>query len=83
MPAGTFVVNVVASFVAGLVVGLSADLGTIVAVGTLGSASTFSTFVAEIDDLRRDHGRARSALYVVLTCAVGIGAAALGLAMAD
>ena len=81
LPVGTFGVNVVASFAAGLLASVSTTASIVVVTALLGSLSTFSTFVAEVVDLRATHGRSRSVLYAVATCTAGVGAAWLGLAL--
>lgn len=82
MPLGTLLVNVAAALAAGLLVDVSATVAVIVTTAFLGSLSTFSTVTAELVDLRDGHGLTRSVAYGVVTGAAGIGAAALGLAIA-
>lgn len=82
-PWGTFAVNVVASFVLGVVVagtldGLDPDVRTAVGTGFCGALSTYSTFGWETLRLY-ETGRARQAVgYVVGSMACGLLAAALG-----
>lgn len=76
---GTFAVNVLASFVAGLAAGLDDPLRTIVSVAFLGALSTFSTVVAQVvEDLRRARRR-DAAIYLGASLVAGVGAAWLGL----
>jgi len=84
-PWATLAVNVVGSFVLGVVVTLVVErwpgdrwLRPLVAVGFCGGFTTFSTFALEVDQRIR-HGQAGMALaYVVASSAAGIGAALAG-----
>ncbi|MDH3754298.1 MAG: CrcB family protein [Acidimicrobiia bacterium] len=83
LPVGTFVVNVVGSFLLGLVATRSPEIVTIVGTGALGSFTTFSTLTYESVTLI-DHGRGRRAAgYLTVTIVAGIAAAWLGLRIAD
>ena len=81
-PFGTLSVNVVASLVLGLVTGIAALSPTLLALvgtGFCGALSTYSTYSFEAVRLAED-GRWRLAtLNVVVSVALGLGAAALGL----
>lgn len=84
LPWGTITVNVVGSFVLGLVAGLTAAasapswVATLVGTGFCGAVTTFSTFSYETVRLA-EAGRWRSAIAnVVLSLALGIVAVALG-----
>ncbi len=80
LPVGTFVVNAGGALALGLVAGLalSGDALLLVGSATIGSYTTFSTWMFETERLGED-GRAGAALAnVLLSVAVGIGAAALG-----
>jgi CrcB protein len=82
-PFGTFVINVTGSFLLGLVVGLSLSGDALVLAGTatLGSYTTFSTWMLETERLREE-GEFRPALgNVLISLLIGIGAAALGRAI--
>lgn len=86
-PWGTFVVNVAGCLAAGVLAGLathhglSAEVVTVVAVGGLGSFTTFSTFAFETVRLTEE-GEARAGLAniagTVLACG---GAAAVGIGL--
>jgi CrcB protein len=82
-PFGTFVVNGVGSLLLGLLIGLhltESDL-LLAGVATLGSFTTFSTWVLETQRLAED-GEGGLALWnVVGSIAVGLGAAGLGWAI--
>jgi CrcB protein len=81
-PLGTLAVNVVASFVLGIVVGLGSrvddTVSTLIGTGFCGALSTYSTFSYETMRLG-ESGAARVAVgNVAVSLVVGIGAAALG-----
>jgi fluoride exporter len=84
-PWATLAVNVVGSFLLGVVVTLVVErwpgdrwLRPLVAVGFCGGFTTFSTFALEVDQRIR-HGQAGMALaYVVASLAAGMGAALAG-----
>jgi fluoride exporter len=84
-PSGTLAVNVLGSFLLGLVVtGLatspfSAQLGALLAIGFLGDFTTFSTFSYEAVMLGRDGQWPRAAIYVLGSIALGLTAALAGL----
>ena len=65
---------------AGLLAGLAASAETVVLAGgaTLGSYTTFSTWMLESHRLAEDGEPPRSALNVLASALVGVGAAALG-----
>jgi fluoride exporter len=80
LPFGTFAVNIGGALVLGLVTGitLTGDALVLVAGATLGSFTTFSTWVFETQRLTEE-GEGRYALVnVVVSLAVGLGAIALG-----
>ena len=85
-PWGTFVINVTASFLIGLVVaflaqrnGWSANWVYLMAVGFLGGYSTFSTFEYETLRVAMDGEILIAGLNVVLSVAVGFAAVWLGM----
>jgi CrcB protein len=83
-PAGTLVVNLVGSFLLGVVAGGVASAGwsphllAFAGTGFCGGFTTFSTFAVEGVDLARDGHRLRSVGYVVLSAAAGVALAQLG-----
>jgi CrcB protein len=88
-PRGTLAVNVSGSFVLGLVTGfglyhgLTSDVRFIAGTGFCGAFTTFSTFSLEVL-LLVDRGRApEAARYVAASVLGGLGAAAVGLALAS
>lgn len=82
-PWGTFVVNVVGSFVLGAVVGAAASPAVLALVGTgfCGALTTYSTFGWETVELGRDGRRAAAVLNALGSVAAGLAAASLGLAL--
>jgi fluoride exporter len=87
MPWGTLTVNVVGSFVLGLLTGLASAhdvpeqvmLG--VGTGLCGALTTYSTFSYETLRLVEDGARLYAAANVVLSLAAGVGAALAGFAL--
>ncbi|MFD3269366.1 fluoride efflux transporter CrcB [Paenibacillus dendritiformis] len=81
-PWGTLLVNWGGCFLLGLLAGmrqvLPAPLYIFAAVGWCGAFTTFSTFSFEALTLWKDKQRGRCALYLFLTAAVGLAAAAGG-----
>lgn len=79
-PLGTFIVNVLGSFAAGVLLGAAVghDLHWLAATAFLGAFTTFSTWMFESERLATD-GYTRSAVVnIVFSSAVGLGAVALG-----
>lgn len=87
LPWGTFTVNVVGSFLLGLLVGLEAAgrIGhgwlTVAGTGFCGAFTTFSTFALETVTLARDGRRAIAAANVGGSVVCGLAAAGLALAL--
>jgi CrcB protein len=82
-PLGTFAVNLGGSFLLGLLVGLAVSHRAMLILGTatLGSYTTFSTWMLETHRPAED-GEARLAwLNIAVSLAAGLGAAALGKAI--
>jgi CrcB protein len=79
-PWGTFVVNVTGTFALGVLVGadVHGDAFMLAGTATLGSYTTFSTWMFETHRLGEQGQRLGMVLNVVVSLAVGIGAAALG-----
>ena len=85
-PIATFVTNVVGSLMLGMFVSAGADrvttrryLRPFVAVGVIGSFTTFSTFAIENVVLVDRGDLSVAVLYVVATLVAGLGAARLGI----
>lgn len=80
MPLGTLTVNLAASFVLGLIVGLHPSAGIVALVGTgfCGTLSTYSTFSFETMRLADQRAQRVAVTYVALSLLAGCGMAALG-----
>lgn len=78
---GTLVVNVTGSFLLGLLSEVAPPVVTVLGVGGLGAYTTFSSFARDAVALGARGRIALSGAYVVGTCVLGIGAAALGVAI--
>lgn len=88
-PYGTFIVNVAGSFLLGFLLTLSAgrlqlspEARLLLAVGFLGSFTTFSSYAVESLNLWRDAGLWRTLLNVLGNNLVGLSAAVGGAALA-
>ena len=79
-PLGTFVVNMSGSAFLGLLVGLgvSGDPLLLAGTATLGSYTTFSTWMLESQRLVEEGEPAVATVNVLVSLGVGLGAAALG-----
>jgi len=77
---GTFVVNISGSLILGLLAGaaLSGDAEIVLGSATIGSYTTFSTWMFETYHLASEKKRAVAAANVILSVAVGLGALTLG-----
>jgi len=80
LPLGTFVVNITGAAILGLLVGfgLTGDRLLLAGTATLGSYTTFSTWMLESQRLVEDGEFALAWGNIVLTLGVGLGATALG-----
>ena len=83
-PWGTFAVNISGSFVLGVLAGASlhGDALRLAGTATLGSYTTFSTWMLEAHRLGEDGSLALAVLNIVLSLVVGVGAVVLGRAIA-
>jgi fluoride exporter len=79
-PWGTMAVNLSGAFVLGLLAGFALHGDALLLAGTavLGSYTTFSTWIFETHRLAEEGEPWAAALNIVLSLALGIGAAALG-----
>jgi CrcB protein len=79
-PLGTFVVNVSGAFALGLVAGLAltGDALLLAGTATLGSYTTFSTWMFETERLGEEGERPPLVLNVAASLACGVGAVAVG-----
>ena len=82
-PLGTYVVNISGAVLLGFLVGiaLEGDAYLLAGTATIGSYTTFSTWMLETHRLGEEGERFSMVANVVLSLAVGIGAAALGRAI--
>jgi CrcB protein len=82
-PLGTFGVNVSGALLLGLVTGLALAGDALLLAGTalLGSYTTFSTWMYETQRLVEDGSAVGAALNVLISLALGLGAAAAGRAI--
>ncbi len=80
-PLGTLVVNIAGAFVLGLIASWAPPVATVVGVAGVGATTTFSTLVADLVDLW-EHSPVRAVIYGLTTIVGGVGAAAIGLAIA-
>lgn len=80
LPFGTLIVNVSGALVFGLLVGLGFSGTRLLLAGTatIGSYTTFSTWMFETQRLVEDGEFAGASANVLVSVAVGLGAAALG-----
>ncbi|MFK4086106.1 fluoride efflux transporter CrcB [Kribbella sp. NPDC020789] len=79
LPWGTFTVNVLGSFLLGLMTGVTDQNWTLlIGVGFCGAFTTYSTFAAETTALASSGHRARASLTVLLNLAIGLLAALFG-----
>ena len=87
-PWGTFTVNIVASFVLGLITGLAAvatvspAVAVLIGTGFCGALSTWSTLGYETVRLAEDRAWTQAAFNIVVSALAGLGAAGLGFASA-
>jgi len=82
-PLGTFVVNISGALLLGLIIGLAVEGDALVLIGTatLGSYTTFSTWMLETERLVEDGRLVVAASNILLGLVVGVGAIALGRAI--
>jgi CrcB protein len=87
-PWGTFIVNVTASLVLGVIIGLAAvaavspAVSVLVGTGFCGALSTWSTLGYETVRLAEDRAWTQAVANVVASVLAGLGAAGLGFAVA-
>jgi CrcB protein len=82
-PWGTLTVNVLGSFILGLLTGTTDRTATLLlGVGFCGAFTTYSTFAAETTRLAATGHRAKALLNITLNLAAGLAAAILGAAIA-
>ncbi len=79
-PVGTLAVNLSGTFILGLLTGVALTGNALVLAGgaTIGSYTTFSTWMLETHSLAEDGRRAAALANVLVSVALGLGAVALG-----
>jgi CrcB protein len=79
-PFGTLTINASGALLLGLLTGLAAEGNLLVLAGTatLGSYTTFSTWMFESHRLAEDTETPSAIVNILLSLAIGVGAAALG-----
>jgi len=80
LPMGTLVVNVSGAFLLGLLAGgaVGGNARLILGAGAIGSYTTFSTWMVETQRIEEAGKRRIAVTNIVLSIALGLGAAALG-----
>jgi fluoride exporter len=80
LPYGTFTINITGALVLGLLAGLAVEGNLLVIAGTatIGSFTTFSTWMFETQRLAEDKELPRSAINIALSLLAGFAAALLG-----
>ena len=79
-PIGTLTINATGSLLLGLLTGLavSGDLLLLLGTATIGSYTTFSTWMLETHRLAEEGETTAAIINVLASLAIGVGAAALG-----
>lgn len=80
IPLGTLTVNLVGSFLLGIITGMQADIIILLLFGTgfMGAFTTFSTLKLEMTELYRNDYKKILILYIIITYGLGIILALLG-----
>ena len=79
IPYETLVINVLGSFILGLVINNHGKLVLILGTGFAGAFTTWSTLAVEQHSLLKSGAKMKAALYLLLTLVFGVLAAALGI----
>ena len=80
---GTLAVNATGSFCLGLFSHLGSPAITVIGIWGLGAYTTFSSFARDAAALAQGGHARQAAMYVAMTCVLGIGGGALGIALAN
>jgi fluoride exporter len=78
-PYGTFLVNVIGSFIIGLTLARNEDIQDLIAVGFAGAFTTWSTFMLDIYQAFELKRYKEAAINLFLSLGLGLAAAYLGL----
>ena len=81
VPLETLLINILGSFVLGLTVHRSANVGFLLGTGFAGAFTTWSAFALETHDLFKEKKRGIAWVYLTLTLVLGVSAAAVGNAL--
>lgn len=83
MPIGTLLINVLGSFILGLVLNADTSVKLLWGIGFAGSFTTWSTLAVEAHSFLQTKSHSKAFLYLFLTLVLGVSAAALGLKIAS
>ena len=78
LPIETMLINILGSFVLGVTVHRSANIGFLIGTGFAGAFTTWSAFALETHDLFKRSKHLTAWSYLTLTLVLGVSAAALG-----
>jgi CrcB protein len=78
LPIETLLINVLGSFVLGLTVHRSANIGFLFGIGFAGAFTTWSALALETHELLKSRNYGIAWSYLALTLVLGVGGAALG-----
>jgi CrcB protein len=79
IPIETLAINVLGSFILGLVVNSRGNLPLIIGTGFAGAFTTWSTLAYEQHQLIKSGKSIHAVIYLIATMALGIGAAGVGI----
>jgi CrcB protein len=83
LPLETLLINVVGSFVLGLVINTGGHVSLMIGTGFAGAFTTWSTLAVEAHALVHTKSHGKAFTYLLLTLICGISAAALGVKLAS
>ena len=81
IPVETLLINVLGSFVLGITVHRSANIGFLFGTGFAGAFTTWSAFALEAHGLFKARNHLVAWSYLALTLVLGVGAAGIGIAL--
>jgi len=82
IPFETLGINILGSFILGLVINSADNLVLLIGTGFAGAFTTWSTLSVEQHSLLKERHYSKAAIYLLATLILGIGAAALGVYLA-
>lgn len=83
LPIETLLINIAGSFVLGLVLNHHGNALLILGTGFAGAFTTWSTFAVEAHTIVKTKSHVQAFIYLALTFVLGIGAAGIGIAIAN